>query len=280
MKILFFILSGISLAVLAYSSVEAKTISCTWPEKPVIVDGRGMEWSLFPVLEVDGFSFRTMNDASHLYLLISATTDDGRTILGGTFQQDLTLWVLGKDKKTKLWGLRIPYSARERSEGHSNPDNSTFSSLGIVPQKVMQEGIEVSTTTWPNSIEIQGDLSSRYGRKPIVELSIPVELISSARKGNNLQLSLVVDPVSPEIKREVTLELDELQHQPSGELGNSSSSENSDMPAGGHRGRHGGGMRAGGGGGGRHKDSLSQVPQIPKPVQLALTIEMVSHPPH
>ena len=75
------------------------------PEKAVQVDGRATEWSQWPVVETGGLSVRAMNDSSNLYLLIRGANDDGRILLSGNYRQNVTIWFLKPDHKTRAWGI-------------------------------------------------------------------------------------------------------------------------------------------------------------------------------
>ena len=79
------------------------------PDGPVQIDGRATEWALMPVLETHGLSFRAMNDASNLYLLIRGTDSDGRILLSGQYRQNVTLWFLNPSGKTKTWGILFDF---------------------------------------------------------------------------------------------------------------------------------------------------------------------------
>jgi len=258
-------ISGILIAIVFIAGnalALSRSIDSLWPEKSIAIDGRGLEWPLMPVLETKGFSFRAMNDADHLYLLISATTDDGRTILAGKFRQDVTLWAMSPDHKQRLWGLRIPFSARLTPSGDANPTNTTLATLGVTPVKVTQEGVELSTAPWPDSVQIAADLSSEFGRKPVIECSIPLALLAASQRKRAVAFQWSVESVNPDVKRTATAELAPVEQHSEG-IDKSSSTAGS----GGHRNRRGG-------------DVVSRVApsvQFPDAVQLRLTVGLAKH---
>ncbi len=150
------------------------SVSSLWPSGPVQIDGRATEWAEFPVQEVSGMGFRAMNDESNLYLLIRGTTSDGRNLLAGKFQQNVTLWFLKPDHKTNAWGINLDFSRAQEPAPDAPP---TLASFGMEPERVFPQGLEVSTATFPEGFEFQADLSSQLGRQPIYEMRIPLEMI-------------------------------------------------------------------------------------------------------
>ncbi|HEX4047613.1 MAG TPA: hypothetical protein VH309_07255, partial [Elusimicrobiota bacterium] len=85
-------------------------ISSSWAEKPVSMDGGEEQWSASSETDETSVIFRAMNDSSNLYLLVTPDGQDGKGLLTGGYRQDAALWFLGPDKKTRVWGVGIPYS--------------------------------------------------------------------------------------------------------------------------------------------------------------------------
>jgi len=170
------------------------------PTKPVVVDGRSTEWQVMPVSEAGNFGFRAMNDDSTLYLLISATTDKGLAILIGAFHQDVTLWALATDKHSRLWGVRIPYSALGWQALNSAGPSPTLDGIGLNPENVVPDGLIVSTASLPPGVKAAGDLTHEFGIKPTLELEIPLKELQE--HGRQAYLEFTVAEASPEAKKE------------------------------------------------------------------------------
>jgi len=248
-------------------------VESLWPEKPVEIDGRATEWSELPVIEVEGLSFRAMNDASNLYLLIRGASPDGRGLLGGNYRQNVTVWILKPDHKSNAWGINLDFS-------HAHPlepvmeggrmrerEMIALSDMGIAPEMVLQEGLEVSTTTFPPEFAFQADLSSQHGRQPVYEIRIPLTMVE--HKGRTIYFDVVSSDISPEVKAE-------LQGRPPAGQSKSGGSQGS--------GGSSGGSPGGGRGGGRHGRGMGgpsggpTTAELPKPIHLQLTVSLAKGP--
>ena len=201
-----FALLGLAIPSQAMLGLRDK-VDSLWPDKPIVIDGRATEWSEFPVVEVGGLSFRARNDSSNLYLLIRGANDDGRILLSGNYRQNVGLWFLKPDEKTKAWGITLdfgrahaPEPAMDGSPDHPR-DMVTLSDMGIAPEMVMPQGLEVSTAAFPTDFAFQADLSSARGRQPIYEIQIPLSMIE--HKGRTIFFDVVSSEVSPEAKAEL-----------------------------------------------------------------------------
>ena len=240
------------------------TVSSLWPDKPVQIDGRAVEWSDMPVVEDSGMSFRAMNDASYLYLLIRGTTADGRVLLAGNYRQNMTFWILKPDHKSNAWGINLDFGRAHAPAPDMPP---TLVSYGIEPERVLPEGLEVSTGTFPQDFEFQADLSSQRGRQPIYEVRIPLSMIDY--KNRTIYIDVVSSEISPEVKAELqSTKPEEHASEKPPEGGGQS-------PAGGGGGRH-----HRGGGGSHGGSSAASSVGMPKPVHLHLTIELKKEPKH
>jgi hypothetical protein len=250
-------------------------INSLWPEKPIQIDGRATEWSESPVVEVGGLSFRAMNDASNLYLLIRGANDEGRILLSGNYRQNVAIWFLKADHKTRVWGINLDFSRAHAPEpemegGRRHPrELVALSDMGMAPEMVMPEGLEVSTSTFPAEFAFQADLSSERGRQPIYEIRIPLAMIEY--KGRSIAFDIVSSEISPQVKAE-------LQERRSGEhAGGENKGEGRGGSPGGGRGggmgRHGRGM--GGPGGGR---GGAAAVELPKPLHLQLVVSLAKGP--
>ena len=244
-------------------------VSCLWPDKPVQIDGRAVEWSETPVLEESGLAFRAMNDVSNLYLLIRGANSDGRVILSGRYRQNVTLWFLKPDHKTKAWGINLDFGLAHPSE------TPTLAAFGIAPERVLPQGLEVSTAALPSDLEFAADLSSRNGRQPIYEIRIPLAMLEHS--GSSIYMDFATSEIGPDVKAELQNGKGE---QSSGEANHQGGSERSSGSGG-----------SGGAGGGRHKrggmggsqggaGASSRSIDLPKPLALHLTIGLTREPKH
>jgi hypothetical protein len=241
------------------------SVESLWPEKPVQIDGRATEWSEMPVVEDGGLSFRAMNDASNLYLLICGTNSDGRVILAGKYRQNVTLWFLKPDHKTHSWGINIDFSRAHPADPQAAP---TLDAFGVTPEIVMPQGLEVSTAPFSTDMELQADLSSQRGRQPVYEIRIPLSLLKEI-KSRRLDLAFTTAEVSPDVKTELQSRPEE---PPAGNKSQSGNQNGSPPRSGG---RHGHGMGGGGAGG-----NSSHAVEIPKPLNIHLTVKLVKGPKH
>ena len=255
-------------------------VECLWPEKPVVIDGRATEWSDMPVVETAGIAFRAMNDASNLYVLIRGANSDGRVVLSGRYRQNVTLWFLKPDHKSKSWGINLDFGrahSPERGEDRGQEhiaETPTLATFGVMPEKVLAEGLEVSTATLPSEMEFASDLSTQNGRQPVYEIRIPLQLVE--RSGKSIYVDFVTSEISPDVKSELQAG-----------RGNPSGGEGSE---GGHQGGAGGSPSggSGGSGGGRHKRGGAGGSQggagksvtLPKPLAIHLTIALTKEPRH
>ena len=258
-------------ARVSHAFLGRDAVPSRWPDKPIQIDGLATEWSDMPVLEEAGISFRAMNDATNLYLLVRGTSSDGRVLLSGKYRQNVTLWFLKPDRKLRAWGINLDFS---RAHPPAPDAPATLAALGIEPERVMPQGLEVSTATFPEGFAFEADLSSQRGRQPIYEIRIPLSMVE--QKGKSVFLDVVTSEVSPEVKAE-------LQAGQSEPHGGESHGTSSGSPPGGPSGQ-GGGM-----GGGRHHRGMggsegggnaSRSVELPKPLNLHLTIALTKEPKH
>ena len=183
----------VSAVLPAYALFGRDKIASLWPSTPVVIDGRATEWSEMPLLDEDSIGFRAMNDAANLYLLIGGTAGDGRLLLSGKSGQNITLWFLKADGKTRDWGIDLDF---RQEEDPTVASPTKLSDWGLAPERVIQQGLEVSTTTFPSDIEFQADLSSQRGRQPVYEMRIPLQMI--AHKGRTVDFDFVATDITYE----------------------------------------------------------------------------------
>ena len=69
-----------------------------------------------------------------------------------------------------------------------------LSDMGIAPERVLQQGLEVSTTTFPPEFAFQADLSSHHGRQPVYEMRIPLTMVE--HKGRTIYFDIVSSDIS------------------------------------------------------------------------------------
>lgn len=281
MKRLSFMIVVLVIGSAGVSHAWRDKVESLWPEKPVQIDGRATEWSEMPVVETDGLGIRAMNDASNLYLLIRGANDDGRILLSGNYRQTVTIWFLKPDRKTKAWGIALDFSRAHEPESEGQGEHwkaremTHLSDIGMAPDMVLPQGLEVSTAPFPADFSFQADLTTQYARQPIYEIQIPLSMVE--RKGQSIPFDIVSSEVTPQVKAE-------LQGRRSGESagGEKKGSEGSEgggrggSPGGGRGGRHGRGMGGSPGGGGGSGRSV----ELPKPLNLHLTVALTNEPRH
>jgi hypothetical protein len=142
-----------------------------WAAASIPVNGDDAEWSDESAFEEDGLAVMAMNDASNLYLLITAHTSDARDYLTGESRRDVTLWFVGPDGKTRDWGARLPFSRR------TPLTNSLHDPAGLDPESelVRYSGAQVSSDTLPGDVI---DRLAAVSRRPIWELKIPLKRLA------------------------------------------------------------------------------------------------------
>jgi hypothetical protein len=151
-------------------------VDSRWTAVRIAVNGDDSEWAESSAFEEDGLSVLAMNDAESLYLLLTAHTRESRDQLSGESRQDLTLWFVGADGKTRDWGARVPFS-------HRAPLTSALrdpAGLDPEPEFVHYEGAQISTASLPGEIV---DRLSASGRRPIWELKIPLKRLQVSKEG-------------------------------------------------------------------------------------------------
>jgi hypothetical protein len=151
-------------------------LASRWTVKTLAIDGDDTEWDYESAFEEDGLSVLAKNDGQSLYLLVTAHTSDARDQLSGEARQDLSLWFVAVDGKTRRWGARIPFSHR------SSLASAMRDPAGVDPEPefVRYEGIAVSTDSLPGDIR---DHLAAVGRRPIWQLKIPLKRLEVGPEG-------------------------------------------------------------------------------------------------
>ncbi|HXS99872.1 MAG TPA: hypothetical protein VN915_04310 [Elusimicrobiota bacterium] len=186
---------GLALAAVLLCAVPAlagffgrsKLVS-RWTAAKLSVNGDDADWADSSAFEEDGLAVMAMNDASDLYLIVTAHTRDARDQLGGESRQDLTLWFVKEDGKTRDWGARIPY-------GHRAPLTSSLrdpAGIDPEPELVHYDGAQISSGTLPGDIV---DRLAEQGRRPIWELKVPLKRVAviSRKKEKSVDLDVVLN---------------------------------------------------------------------------------------
>jgi hypothetical protein len=172
-----------ALVLLTLSAVPARSgffgrskMSSSWTGTKVEINGDESEWDEKSAFEEDGLSVFARNDAKDLYLLITAHTRESRDQLSGESHQDLSLWFVAADGKTRKWGARIPFSRR------APLTNALRDPAGLDPEPelVQYQGAEISTGSLPEEIL---DRLTEVGRRPIWELKIPLQRLEVNAEG-------------------------------------------------------------------------------------------------
>ena len=139
-----------------------------WTAKPLKVDADDSDWADSSAFEEDGFSVFAMNDAHDLYLLITGHTRESRDQLSGESHQDVSLWFVAADGKTRRWGARIPFSHRAPLTGALRDP----AGLDPEPEQVSYQGTAVSSGALPGDVV---DRLAAVGRRPVWEIKIPLK---------------------------------------------------------------------------------------------------------
>ncbi len=147
-----------------------------WTGKSVAINGDEDGWDEKSAFEQDGLSLFARNDATDLYLLITAHAHETRDMLSGESHQDLALWFVAADGKTRRWGARLPFSRR------APLTNALREPAGLdpEPEQVRYQGAAVSTGSLPEDVV---DRLTAVGRRPIWELEIPLKRLELNRDG-------------------------------------------------------------------------------------------------
>ena len=158
-----------------------------WAAKPLPVNADDSDWNDSAALEEDGWSWLAMNDGANLYLLVTAHTRDGREQLTGEARQDVGLWFLGADGKSRDWGAKLPYTRRSPlSDALRDP-----AGVDPEPEFASYQGPAVSTSPWPSDLE---DRLSSTGRRPVWEIKIPLKRLAVGPEGAVLVDFTLSDP--------------------------------------------------------------------------------------
>jgi hypothetical protein len=216
-------------------------ITSLWAAQPLSLDGGEAQWSKSDETDETSVIFHAMNDSSNLYLLLTPDGADGKGLLTGRYRQDSTLWFLGPDKKSRAWGLNIPYSRLDQLAPGAT----------IQPEYLTMQGAQISTAPLPDDISFHLD---RDSRTPIVAIRIALKNFSSA-DGKAVPMNFTTSAVPPAAAAQIENE----KPKASGSSG------------GGH---HGGGGRHGGGA----PTSAGEAPTIPDPLELELSIKPAAAP--
>ena len=147
-----------------------------WTAKAVTIDGDDAGWDDSSAFENEGLAFMARNDGSSLYLMITAHTREARDELSGESHQDLALWVVAADGKTRRWGAKLPFSRRAPlTTALRDP-----AGLDPEPEQLRYQGAEISTSALPSEVV---DRLAAVGRRPIWEWKIPLNLLDVNPEG-------------------------------------------------------------------------------------------------
>ncbi|MFI5345818.1 MAG: hypothetical protein ACHQ51_05540 [Elusimicrobiota bacterium] len=148
-----------------------------WTAVPIAVTGDDSAWDPQSAFESDGLSVSARNDANDLYLLITAHTRDGREQLTGEARENVALWAVAADGRTRSWGALLPFSHRAPlAEAIQDP-----AGVDPLPEYAVPAGVSVSTDAWP--AEIANRLATS-ARRPVWELKIPCRRLTPRRDGS------------------------------------------------------------------------------------------------
>ena len=228
-------------------------IASLWATQSLSMDGGAAQWAPSDETDETSVIFHAMNDSSDFYLLITPDGKDGKGLLTGNYRQDSALWFLGADKKTRVWGLNIPYSRL----GQLAPG------APVQPEYLTMQGTQVSTAPLPADIAFHLD---RDSRSPMIAIRIALKEFTPAN-GNPIPLDYTTSAVPPDIAKQIMSEKPKTHASSSG------------------GGKHGGGRHGGGGGGGSQGGqsggaprASAEAPTVPDPLDLELSVKLASAP--
>jgi hypothetical protein len=161
-------------------------IASLWAEQPVSMDGGEEQWQRNDKAEESSVSFRAMNDASDLYLFISPIGREGKGLLSGGYRQDVTVWFIGPDQQTRVWGLRVPYSRYDQLTP------GTTEAVTIQPEYVTMQDTAISTAPMPSGITV---FLPTDVRRPLLEVRVALKLLPPPQD-NQVPLDLTTTAVS------------------------------------------------------------------------------------
>lgn len=175
-------------------------VPANWTDAPAPMDGADSKWSALEEYDGPGLEMRAMNDDSNLYLSVSSDRRDGRALLSGAFRQDITLWIVDRDGKTRAWGIRMPFSRLDQSDSAIFTDPKAIDDVPNVPildpEKV---AVDSSTSTLPEGVRFQPGLS---GKNPSYTFLIPLRLIGeNGRK--SIAFDFTASTMDPEIRKRI-----------------------------------------------------------------------------
>ncbi|MFI5360833.1 MAG: hypothetical protein ACHQ49_02590 [Elusimicrobiota bacterium] len=139
-----------------------------WTAKSLAVEADDTGWDDSKAFDEDGFTVYAKNDGRDLYLLITGHTRESRDQLSGESHQDVSLWFVAADGKTRRWGARLPFSHRSPLT-HALRDPA---GVDPEPEEVEYAGAAISTGTMPDDVV---DRLAAVGRRPLWEMKIPLK---------------------------------------------------------------------------------------------------------
>ncbi|MBI3565335.1 MAG: hypothetical protein HY079_09085, partial [Elusimicrobia bacterium] len=150
-----------------------------WTEKPLPVNADDSDWKDSSAFEAEGLGVLATNDADTLWLLVTARTRDARDLLVGETKQDLAVWFLAPDGKTRRWGVRLPYSHRESLA------TALRDPAGVDPQPELATwtGATVSTEAWPADLAGIAAIGVDHETRRHVDVHALATLVDDGRDG-------------------------------------------------------------------------------------------------
>ncbi len=91
-----------------------------WPDKPIVIDGRNVEWEHTYLVEDNKLVVSCDNDSNFVYVLL-ATNDRPLTL---SLMRGLTVWFDATGGNDKIFGIRYPLGRGLRHENSGNGDKA------------------------------------------------------------------------------------------------------------------------------------------------------------
>lgn len=151
---LFVAASGIFTILLA-GCATTMNLPSHWPEKPITIDGKNIEWEHTYLVDNNRLVVSFDNDSSFVYLLL-ATNDRPLTM---SMMRGLTVWFDPKGSNNETFGIHYPLGGKSMHEGSGNGREGDEQSVEPMEQFGLQ----------PTEMEILGPEKEDHHRMQIME---------------------------------------------------------------------------------------------------------------
>ncbi|MFA6584393.1 MAG: hypothetical protein WCS77_08865, partial [Elusimicrobiaceae bacterium] len=92
--------------------------------KPMTIDGSDKDWTDADEAESSGFAFSFAHDGQNLYLRMTPTTQEGKTLLASAYDQNFVIWIDTGAHKAKHTGIKLIPARQKGKRGDTSLSNS------------------------------------------------------------------------------------------------------------------------------------------------------------